>query len=188
MTHRTFLALDIDEACRGRLAKLRDRLAPAAAGKVNWVVPANLHVTLKFLGDCDAGTLSNVCDAVTAAADERDAFDFDVTGTTAIPHRGPLRMLWAEARDESGGMVDLFNRLEANLAPLGFGREKRAFRGHVTLARIKFLKRPDELRRAVADLADEPFGLVAAERVTVYTSELTPKGPIYTPAAHAPLR
>ncbi len=180
MVHRTFLALDIDDTVRRRLAALRRRLD--VGGKINWVAPPNLHVTMKFLGDCDDVQLADVCAAAAEVAGGQTAFDFDVRGVITIPPRGPLRMIWAGASDANGNLAQLSGQIDSAMAPLGFDSEKRAFRGHITLARIRHTNTPRVLRAAAA-VGDELFGTVRAEHLAVITSTLTPQGPAYTPAA-----
>jgi len=191
---RTFLAVELDEATRARLAE-------AAAGvdtrraRVRLVSAENLHVTLNFLGDVADPQVPAVCEAARRVAAAAEPFQFAVRGLLAVPPRGAtLRMLWAGVDDSSGGMAALQAALTAALAELGFGPDRRPFRPHLTLARFK--SPPGQrgatadagaIRAAVADRADEPFGAVAAEAVTVFSSTLGPGGPTYAPLDRCPL-
>ncbi|MBC8373537.1 MAG: RNA 2',3'-cyclic phosphodiesterase, partial [Planctomycetes bacterium] len=49
MGKRTFFALDIDEATRGRIVSAAERLQ-SLPGRITWTKPQNLHVTMNFLG------------------------------------------------------------------------------------------------------------------------------------------
>ena len=186
MALRTFIAMDIDDATRRRLAAVAAR-AETGPARINWVAAANLHVTIKFLGDVDDSAVRDVCDAAADAAGGVEPFDFEVLGLLAVPPRGRLRMVWADVADPTGRLADLAARLEDELAELGYPRERRPFRPHVTLARIRSARDPDRLRAAVAPWADEAFGTPRAEALTVYASELTPRGPLYTPLARPAL-
>ncbi len=191
MSYRIFLALDIDESTRRRLGSIQSQLDDARS-RINWVAPRNLHVTLKFLGDVADSLLPELCRAVSAAAGEGESFDFEVRGVRAIPPaprnsgRG-VRMLWAEVIDPTGRLARLFEQLETALHPLGFARENRSFSPHITLARVRFAGDPSALRAAAGELADEHFGRLRAEQLTIYTSQLQKGGPIYTPIANPPL-
>jgi 2'-5' RNA ligase len=57
----------------------------------------------------------------------------------------------------------------------------------VTLARIRRVGDADEIRRLAGEHAEVAFGQSQAESLTVFGSELTPNGPVYTPLATAPL-
>lgn len=185
MSARTFIALDLDDIIRSRLADAGRKLL-AGGAKVRWVDRANLHVTLQFLGDVGDEKLVEVCAAVAEVAEQTTPFEFDVRGLLCIPPGGRVRMIWGGVQDPGCGAAELHDKLDVALEPLGFAPEDRSFRPHVTVARIKSAPDPRRLRSAVAPWADRDFGMQHADRVTVYTSELTPKGPIYTPAASPP--
>ena len=186
MATRTFLALDLDEPIRRQLDRTQRELDRVGAA-VRWTKRAQLHVTLKFLGDVADEDLADVCELARQAAAEVEAFDFDVTGVTPGPPRGSMRMVWVDIVDPTGRMAELNTRLEEACAAMGFGRENRRFHPHLTLGRIKGPRQLGELGRAVSAMAGRTFGTQPAERLIVYGSELRPQGPIYTPLAEVPL-
>jgi len=110
-----------------------------------------------------------------------------VAGLLCVPPGGRLRMIWAGVEDRTGRMAELHGRLEAGLEGLGLPREGRAFRPHITMGRVTRVRQEQALRRQAEALAGEEFGTVEARHVVVFTSDLTPRGPTYTPVAHAPL-
>ncbi len=194
MAHRTFIALDLDEHARRRLTAACDAIrlvshssrSRSRGDAIHWVPPENFHVTLKFLGDVSDAQLADVCRVVREAAAGIGPFDFTVGGLKAVPPAGrELRMIWAEAQNPAGRLPALFASLEQALAPLGFPRESRPFASHITLARVKYTPQADALRAAVEEQGQLPGGVVRAEQVIVYTSQLTPDGSIYTPACRA---
>jgi 2'-5' RNA ligase len=65
--------------------------------------------------------------------------------------------------------------------------ESRPFKPHITLARIKFARDPDAIRESAAVYSEKHFGSQRAAELVVYSSTLTPNGPIYTPLARAPI-
>ncbi|HUS93363.1 MAG TPA: RNA 2',3'-cyclic phosphodiesterase [Phycisphaerae bacterium] len=186
MAIRTFLALDLDEAIRRRLAAAAGDVPPDAL-HARRVAPENLHVTVKFLGDVAEADAPAVCRAVAEAAGKVAAFEFDVRGLRCVPPGRGARMIWGGVDEPTGRMAAMFEQLEAALEPRGFPREGRRFQPHVTLARIKSVRDPAALKAATDARAAEHFGAQRADQVTVYRSELTPRGPIYTAMAHAPL-
>ena len=177
---RTFLALDLDEAIRQRIVEAQQRIGQTDA-KVKWVEPENMHVTLKFLGDVEEDKVGGVCDVVAEVAGGLEPFGFDVQGVLPVPPRGrQLRMLWVGVQEPTGRLAALHEQLDKALASLGFEAEGRRFAPHITLGRIKSAKDPAALRQAAAPLVEEPFGTQQAGQVTIYSSRLTPTGPIYT--------
>jgi len=188
MAVRTFFALDIDEALRGRLSAVQGQVDSSDA-KVNWVRPENLHVTMNFLGDVADDVMIEVGRAATEAAAGIEPFDFHVRRVVCVPPQGQLRMIWAEVADPTGRMEALHDDLAGRLAGLGFKEEHRRFKGHITLARIRFARRAASLRirQAVAGLPGSEFPDQQAAELVAYTSQLTPEGPVYTPISRAPL-
>jgi len=186
MATRTFLALDLDEPIRRQLGNTQRELDRAGA-TVRWTKAAQLHVTVKFLGDVADEDLPQVCELAQQAAAEVEPFDFEVAAVTPGPPRGAMRMVWVDIADETGRMAQLNSRLESAYAEMGFRRENRRFHPHLTLGRIKAPRRLSELGRAVSAMSTRTFGTQSADNLIVYASQLTPQGPIYTPLAKAPL-
>jgi len=186
MSTRTFLALDLDDAIRRQLGDVQRELERVGAA-VRWTEVGQIHVTLKFLGDVADEDLARVCEIAAKVAAGVESFDFMVTGVTSAPPTGQMRMVWVDIADPTGRMAELHRRLDDAYAELGFRKETRRFRPHLTLGRVKSGRKVPELRRAIAAIAGRQFGNQPAERVTVYSSQLRPSGPIYTPLAEAPL-
>jgi RNA 2',3'-cyclic 3'-phosphodiesterase len=186
MPLRTFIALDLDEHILDGLVRAQQQLADPA-DKVKWVERANLHVTLKFLGDVAEDRINDVCTLVRRAAAEVNAFDYDVRGLSVTPSHGPLRMVWGDIDDPSGLMAVLHDQLDSALAGLGFKEENRQFRPHITVARIKHVQNAAAFRAAVRAFADAQFGVAHGDEVVAYTSTLTDEGPVYAPLCRAPI-
>jgi RNA 2',3'-cyclic 3'-phosphodiesterase len=185
MAIRTFLALDLNDQTRQRLVRAVAEL-PVGQAKIRWVESENLHVTVKFLGEVADADAVNVCRVVADAAGLVEPFDFQVRGIQAVPARGDLSMFWAGVADADGRMAAMFEVIEAALEELGFSREQRDFRPHVTLGRVKYARDAHGLRAAAARVAETDFGCVAADGIVVYSSQLTPEGPIYAPMGRGP--
>ena len=62
----------------------------------------------------------------------------------------------------------------------GWPAEEREFTGHLTLCRIKSHKAGLKLADAAKQYRDIKLGVTAVDSVSVYSSDLTPKGPVYT--------
>ena len=62
---------------------------------------------------------------------------------------------------------------------MGFKAERRAFRPHLTLGRVKGGRPAGGLRAAAGGLADAEFGLEPATELVVFSSELSRHGPTY---------
>jgi 2'-5' RNA ligase len=178
------VAVLLPDDLRQRLETAIERLRPHAAD-VAWVAPANLHVTLKFLGRVDESRAPALAEALAASLAGQRAFDVGVRGLGAFPSPTRPRVLWAGLEDATGGLAALAERVDACCGGLGFPREARAFAAHVTLGRVREPRRQPALGEALARAGD--FGRLRVERVSLMRSELSPRGARYSELAAAPL-
>jgi 2'-5' RNA ligase len=184
---RTFVAVEIGSAVRGRVADLVERFR-AAGAKVKWVATENLHVTLKFLGDVDTPQIRDVCRAVEQAVADAAPFEFELRGAGAFPDTRRPRTVWLGIGQGSQDLVALNERIEPPLAELGFRREARRFQPHLTIGRVRRGGAAlAELGKLLREHEDFPIGLTRASEAIVFSSQLAPSGPTYEALARAPL-
>ncbi len=179
---RCFIAIDIDEQIRKGLANLQNELrrkVDIRKGDVKWVDPEITHLTLKFLGEIKDEQAVDVCNAAADVAGRHVKFELDVRSVGYFGGRS-ARVLWVGAGQDCDSLLQLHYDLEQQLEQAGWPREARQFAAHLTLCRIRNSKAGIELAEAVRDYAQFDLGALSADSVTVYQSELTPKGPVYT--------
>jgi RNA 2',3'-cyclic 3'-phosphodiesterase len=189
MDYRTFLAVDIDERSRHRLIEAFSAVVPAGC-RVKPVALPNLHLTLAFLGEVDSGRLARVCALAGEVASHSKGFEMSLSGLQVVPPRGNARLVWSPVDDGRERLRELHDRLtDELLRSEGLGGRDRGFRPHVTVARVRRSRRREDklLRQAVDRLRDTSFGRTCVEHLNVYTSELTPEGPVYARASQCPL-
>ena len=92
-------------------------------------------------------------------------------------------MIWVGLTDKTGRSEKLQSLLEDTYAQMGFRKENRSFRPHLTLGRVKSSKNTDQLRQAVEKFANKEFGSQLADQIIVFSSQLKPDGPVYSPMA-----
>ena len=129
---RTFVAIDLPEEIRERVRKSQAILAQSG-GRLALVDPANLHVTLKFLGEVEPGKIGAIIEALRAV--RAAPFELTVRCAACNSPRRP-RVVWCDITD-AGESAALARQVDDLLEPLGFPRERRPFRPHATLARVK---------------------------------------------------
>jgi 2'-5' RNA ligase len=181
---RLFVALEIPEAQKSAIDAAIEPLR-LALPLVRWTSRESWHVTLKFLGSTEEDLLPAVEEAVTAAAATAAAVRTRLTGAGAFPNPRRARVLWVGLEDGDGVLARLAKELEEGLEPLGFPREARPWRPHLTLARLK-TPGPIEaaLAAAPADIVAEPFRV---GEIVLFRSHLRPSGAVYEPLARFPL-
>jgi len=189
---RTFLALEVPVETLRRVQKTRDELRSswekAGGPAVRWVSLDAMHLTLKFLGEIPAPSADAVADALQALAAAHGPIELRCAGVGAFPSLERPRVVWAGIEDPAGALAKLVEAIEGRLADLGFGRESRPFRPHLTLGRIKDPRRArGGMEPVVAPHAAADFGGFAAREVVLFRSELTPSGARYTALCRARL-
>ena len=181
---RCFIAVDIDENIKARLAEVAGRIADQCSIKrrdVKWVKPEIIHLTLKFLGDIPNERSVDVCNAVESACENHNIFEIEIAGIGYFGGRS-ARVIWAGIDGGSEQLGLLAGDIDIQLAEEGFSPEKRKFSGHLTLARVKNFTAGIKLAGICdkAEFQDFNAGSSCVDSVKVYQSELTQTGPVYT--------
>lgn len=183
---RSFVAILLPPEIQARLGARIEGLRPLAR-RVSWVVPANLHLTLKFLGDVEEARTEAIAAALAGAAARMPAFEVVVRGLGAFPSAARPRVIWAGVTSDGGSLPSLARAVEEVLAAAGFPADPRGFSGHVTLGRIRVPRRDAALGQVLAGAEGEVFGAFRVERISLMRSEPLPGGSRYTELAGLPL-
>lgn len=144
------------------------------------VVPTDrLHLTLKFLGDTEEGLVPEIVAAMREATAEVRPFEIRIRGTGAFPSLGRMNVIWVGV-EGAEPLARIAEALEGSLEALGFPRERRAWKAHATLARVKGHRDLDRVRRVLEAHRDDAFGTTVADAVHLKKSVLRPEGAEYT--------
>ncbi len=179
---RCFIAIDIDDHIRKGLSNLQDELRKKVdirKGDVKWVRPEITHLTLKFLGEIKDEQVVEVCNVTKDIASRHRKFELDVESVGHFGGRS-ARVLWIGTGRGSDNLLQLQEDLEQQLDLAGWPKEGRKFAAHLTLCRIRNSKAGIRLAQISGQYQDYKLGTMPAHEVSVYQSELTPEGPIYT--------
>ena len=179
---RCFIAIDIDDQIRKGLSNLQDELrrkVDIRKGDVKWLRPETTHLTLKFLGEINDQQVVDVCNITKDVASRHKRFELDVESVGCFGGRS-ARVLWIGTGQGSDRLLRLQEDLEQQLDVAGWPKEARKFSAHLTLCRIRNSKAGVKLTQVSGQYQDYELGTMPANTVTVYQSELTPQGPIYT--------
>jgi len=214
---RCFLAVDLPEAVREAIAGVQARLRGALDRRcrITWVAPANLHLTLRFLGEIDEGRAAAVADAVERVTAVTSPIEVEAAGLGLFP--GPVRprFVWVglgapaassepmtrgAATMGSAGVGRLARAVERALVAVGFPPESRPFRAHLTIARVRDSGRVRDRGRiehgeggeaglveALAASGSPRFGAWTVPDVVLYRSHLGPRGARYEALRRLPL-
>ena len=183
---RSFLAIDLPEATRQALGTVQKHLKQSATG-VRWVKPSSIHLTLKFLGNIHPAQVEDIARAVAQEIRDHPPITLRAAGLGAFPSLRKPRVIWIGMEGEVQRLNRIQARIENALEPFGFVREKRGFRPHLTIGRVKDRRRLQALVDAMATLNMEPFNSFDADEIILYKSDHRATGEIYTKLHRMPL-
>jgi RNA 2',3'-cyclic 3'-phosphodiesterase len=142
---RLFLAINLQPEVRRAVLEATSDLRTAAP-TLNWMDDSRVHLTLKFLGECDDAVVAPLSEALDRVARSHRQFTMRVSDVGAFPNFRRARVVWMGV-DRDSRLELLHHDVEVACETLGFDLEGRAFRPHLTLARVRDRTAEDELRR-----------------------------------------
>jgi RNA 2',3'-cyclic 3'-phosphodiesterase len=174
---RIFIAIKVDpgQSLMRIHSSLRSQLG---SEKINWTDPANIHLTLAFLGDTADDLISVAGIILKQKCTGFGDFKFNLNGAGVFKNYRDPRVIWIGI-DTNEKLTQLNDRILSGLKDAGFKLEDRQFRPHITLGRIKSLKNPDALRSALEEYQNSQIQEVHVKEVILYESILKPTGPVY---------
>lgn len=179
---RVFIAIELPKEMLEALASVQDEIKrglKVSMRGISWVKPGNTHLTIKFLGDIDQEDVDDIAEALKKAADGVPPFEVTPGDVGGFPSLKNPRVLWV-GLDDSDELTGLHENIETELSVLGFEREDRPFRAHLTLCRIK----PPADGKAVGRIAEEIKPVTGnsfcVDSFSLIRSQLSPRGARYT--------
>jgi RNA 2',3'-cyclic 3'-phosphodiesterase len=176
---RLFIAVAIPEEVKAKIeaaqAELR-RVLPERV--VRWTRREQFHLTLRFLGDVEAARVEALEEAIRAACLGFGALHLRAERVGCFPDLRCPRVVWVGVQDQAEQLSHLQTAVELATHEYTTEEKEERFTGHVTLARIKAIKRPEAeaLGKAAAGMTERLFGQWTAYQIDIMRSELSPQG------------
>lgn len=184
---RCFVALEISETVRAAAARLQAAFRRTGAD-LSLPDPAQLHVTLLFLGHTLTGRVDEVRRAMDVAGQGIPAFDLHFQGVGCFgPPRHP-RVVWAGVSGPPANLLELPKRILAGITEPWFTIDRQAFRPHLTLGRIRSGRGLDGLTTMMASHKEDVLGCSPVRRILLMRSHLDQPGPKYSVLHETPLK
>ena len=180
---RCFVAVTLGDPTRAALIEYLERLRATVAG-VGWTRPENLHLTLKFLGDVAPARVPSLTERLRLAVAAEPAFTARVGGVGAFPSLARPQALWIGVG--SPRVAALAAAVESACEREGFEPERRPFRPHVTLGRVRDRRPRPDLSFLARD-GDRELGIAPVADVVLFRSELQARGARHSVLARLPL-
>lgn len=176
---RLFIAVTIPEEVKTKIEEAQGKLRRALPERaVRWTRREQFHLTLKFLGDVDAPRVEALGEAIRAACQGFGALHLRAERVGFFPDLRYPRVVWVGVKDQAEQLPRLQGAVESATREYATEDKEERFTGHVTLARIKGIRRPEAeaLDKAAAGMAEQLFGQWTAYQVELMRSELLPQG------------
>jgi 2'-5' RNA ligase len=172
MSKRLFVAIDLPDSTRELLAGLD----PHVRG-VRWTEPDQMHLTLGFFGDVPEDVELKLREKLSAI--EFGAFFLPVNGVGSFSSRGALKIIWIGVRKAHPHLFQIHKRVQEAALAVGLEPELRPWHPHITIARCRGVS-VQALRKFLQLSAEFDAGLFRVDAFHLYSSNLTPAGPIHT--------
>lgn len=177
-TIRAFIAFELPENIISSIRDVQEGMQ-SYGFKVRWVQPENIHLSLKFLGDIHEADIKKIGAAITGTAKKMTPLSIAAKGIGVFPGMKRSRVIWIGLTGEMGRLIALQKMLDEELGAIGFPKEKRPFKGHLTLGRVKGKLNPERFIAAMKKFQEFKSETFAADNVFLFKSDLRPTGSVY---------
>lgn len=180
---RLFIAIELPAQIRDLLERIQKELKSSGAD-VKWVDPKNIHLTLKFIGETQEKKLDIIMQIIEAAVKNTDSFDAQLSSLGAFPKISSPRVIWIGTGEGEESITRLAKNIEKTLEKIGILPEKRAFSAHITIGRTRSDLGLQKLSGFLVSVGKNiPFDNLRfnVNKVTLFKSTLTSRGPVYEP-------
>ncbi|ROR03534.1 RNA 2',3'-cyclic phosphodiesterase [Desulfosoma caldarium] len=184
---RTFVALDLPPNVQKDLGEFCAPLQQLDV-PVRWIRPHRVHLTLKFLGHIAPSLIEAVADALRPVAASTAPFSLRPAGCGAFPSLREMRVVWVGVQGDMGSLHALQRSVEDVLQPLGFPKEHRPFRAHLTIGRVKGRRHLKSLQDMLVARQGYQGVVFDVSELVLYKSDLKPDGAQYTPLQRWPFQ
>ena len=185
------MAIEVPEEVREYLARKTAPLFDASLPGLRPVHEANLHLTVKFLGEIPSGTVADAASALSVAVQGFSSLPLHTIGGGVYPGKRRPRVLWVGLGGGVEALQSLRDAVEESMGEAGFPQDTRAqFRPHVTVARFRANAAPSTVQAAldhVRNLPPEVEGRFTVEGLSLMRSTLSKGAAVYDRLAFAPL-
>lgn len=182
---RLFIGIGLPDTYRQSLRPLIQSISGITDASINWSKPDTWHLTLKFLGETDEARIPALKAAL--AAVDFTTFTLRAGGAGAFPDARRPKVLWLGLAEGGEQSAALARSIEDGLAALGIPREKKPFRPHLTLGRVR-RPAPGDWTPVLDAAAAPPWPPFTAAHFTLWQSTLAPEGAIHTALAEFPAK
>jgi RNA 2',3'-cyclic 3'-phosphodiesterase len=187
---RSFIACELPETVKSGLLQIQKTLQSVDPSCAKWVDPNSIHLTLKFLGNVDVEKIEPISKGLFEATRNIPPFQLELDELGAFPNLRRVQVVWIGVKGDLDLLQKLQNQIESRISPLGFPPENRAFKPHLTLARVRETTSPflrQSLGEKLSQIKIECNRIIQVDSISLMRSQLSRTGAIYTRLCSAEL-
>ncbi|MGC9109953.1 MAG: RNA 2',3'-cyclic phosphodiesterase [Caldimicrobium sp.] len=181
---RAFLAIDLPEDLKRELSEL-SKIEVSESLKLKWVEEENLHLTIHFFGNISEKLVEKILDKAKEVFKEISPFSLELTEIGYFANQGNPKVIWIGVKDTSHVLERINRALKELLKKLKIEAPREEFHPHITLLRVKKIEKKEAFQNfweAIKTQAKAYKDLkFSVKEIILFKSELTPKGPKYSP-------
>ncbi len=178
MKIRTFIAIELPVEVKQVARRIQDQLGESIEG-IRWVKHGNIHLSVKFLGNVEENRINDIAAAVTNAVKDISVMNLKTGQLGIFPNEKRPRILWLGIEGDVPEFIRMYKNCESELSKLGYEKDVRENKPHITIGRIRSSKKQKGLINILKDTSIESIEFNADE-LKLMRSELDPNGAVYT--------
>lgn len=181
---RIFIALDLEKSFLTEIENLRELYYPEDR-ITKWESKEKMHMTLKFLGDTEEEKIPQIIEVIEDVSLKYNEIDLTFNGFGLFKKDNQPRILYASFNDNNY-LTQMVDELNSKLLCIGFAKDNRKFKPHLTLLRIKGKENFDNINKLNILKPDKIEAKL--NKIVLYKSELKTGGSVYTKIKYCELK
>lgn len=174
---RVFIAIPVEENLKKNILNVQKRLN-SPDFDIKFVERENLHFTIKFFGDIPYEKTEEIKNILKNVSENFKSFEINISGIGCFPNKNYIRVIWLGVKEGYQDFRSLLEYLDSELNKIGFEKEKD-YVPHLTLGRVRSVKKPKELSEILAKLENIEIGKMKLKKIIFFESVLQRTGPVY---------
>lgn len=146
--------------------------------RINWVLPENIHITLKFFGETPETQIPLIGKVLSEAVSTVSPFTMHLLGTGAFGSRYDPRVIWVGIQ-HAGPLTELAMNIKEGLKTIGMLPDRQNFVPHLTLGRIKMIADLKLFQKTMEKYRNVRLQNCTIDQLILYESILKREGPEY---------
>ncbi len=181
--YRLFIALPVPEPVKAEIERAQAELRQSVPQRViSWTRREQFHLTLRFLGTVEITRVPRLVEVLRAVCQPFSALRLRAERIGCFPNLKFPRVVWVGVHDKTGRLFALQKTVADSVAAFADNQAEGEFTGHITLARVKDIRRPEAATLAdhTQRMAGRFFGEWLGGQIELMRSQLSPVGAQHT--------